>query len=399
MRPTGHIRQRSPGSWEIRYSLGVEPATGRRRIATVTVKGSRKDAEKELRRLLRAVDTGEHVDPTQMTVKEWLATWLAAVRDEVSPKSHERYGEIVTNFLAPALGSLPIAKLAPAHIQAAYAKWAVEGRRDGKQGGLAPRTRRHFHRVLKAALGRAVEQQVLVRNPADAFKKRLPKIERREMVTLTIEQSARLLEAIRHTRIYWPALIALATGMRRGEVLALRWKNIDLTRNVGCVVRVTESLEQTKLGGLRFKSPKTDKARAITLPAFAVDELRRLKRQQAEELLALGIRQTGETLACSRADGEPHQPRSLTHEFSRLVRRLPDLPRVRFHDLRHSHATQLLEAGVHPKVTQERLGHSTITTTLDLYSHVSGTMQDAAAERLDAALGSAIRIAPKPQRD
>jgi integrase len=240
----------------LRYSLGRDPATGKRRMATATVRGDRRAAEKELRRLLRALDTGEHVDPTRMTVREWLTVWLTAVREEVSPKSHERYSEIVENFLAPELGALPIVKLAPAHIGMVYAKWATEGRRDGKPGGLSPRTRRHVHRILKAALGRAVEQQVIARNPADAFKKRLPKVERQEMVTLTAEQAAKLLESIKHCRLYWPVLIALSTGMRRGEILALRWRNIDLERGI---VRVVESLEQTK-AALRFKAPKTHAA-------------------------------------------------------------------------------------------------------------------------------------------
>jgi integrase len=234
---------------------------------------------------------------------------------------------------------------------------------------------------------RAVEQQVLARNPADAFKKRLPKVERREMMTLSPSQSARLLAAIKHTRIYWPVLLALATGMRRGEVFALRWKNVDLDR---ASLRVMESLEQTK-AGIRFKAPKTDRTRAITLPVFAVEELRRLKREQAEKLLMLGVRQTGETLVCARSDGEPLQPQSLTHQFTRLIGRMKDLPRIRFHDLRHSHATQLLLAGVHPKIAQERLGHATITTTLDLYSHVTQTMQTDAAQKLDALFKTAIR--------
>lgn len=349
MRRPGHARQRSTGSWEIRYSLGSDPATGKRRVATTTVEGSRKDAEKELRRLLRTVDTGEHVDPTRLSVRQWLTTWLAAVRDEVSPKTHERYSEIVRNFLAPELGALPISKLAPAHIQTAYAKWAVTGRRDGKTGGLSPQTRRHIHRILRTALSRAVEQQVIARNPADAFKKRLPKVERRTLQTLNAEQSARLLEALAHSRVYWPVLLALSTGMRRGEVLAVRWKNVDLERGM---LRVMESLEQTK-AGIRFKPPKNGRHRVITLPAYAVEDLRRLKRQQAEELLALGVRQTGDTLLCARADGEPHQPLSLTYEFARFMGRMKDIPRVRFHDLRHSHATQLLASGVHPK---DRLG-------------------------------------------
>jgi integrase len=380
-RRTGHIRERSSGSWELRYNLGTDPSTGRRRTVTTTIRGNRKAAERELRRLLHTVDTGEHVDPTRMTVRDWLVQWLDTIRGEVSPKTHERYSEIVKNFLISELGNLPLSKLAPSHIQDVYNRWATGGRLDGKAGGLSPPTRRYIHVILKSALARAVEQQVIARNPADAFKKRLPKVERRTMVTLTVEQSARLLDAIRHTCVYWPVLLALTTGMRRGEILALRWKNVDFEHSN---LRVVESLEQTK-AGIRFKTPKAGKSRAIALPAFMIEELHRLKVLQAENLLRLGIRQTGETLVCCREDGEPKQPRSLTHEFAHQMGRVKDLPRVRFHDLRHGHATQLLQDGVHPKIAQERLGHSTITTTMDLYSHVTDTMQADAAARLDAA--------------
>ena len=378
----GHLRQRSPGSWELRYDFGTDPATGKRRVATSTVRGDRKAAEKELRRLLHTMDTGEHVDPTRMSVRQWLEQWLETVRAEVAPKTHERYGEIVRNFLIPALGSLALSKLAPTHIQQAYNGWAAGGRLDGKAGGLSPQTRRHIHRILRTALARAVEQQVIARNPADAFKKRLPKVERITLATLNAEQSARLLEGIAHSRVYWPVLLALSTGMRRGEVLAVRWKNVDLDRGT---LRVMESLEQTKTG-IRFKPPKSGRHRVITLPVYAVEDLRRLKRQQAEELLALGVRQTGETLLCARADGEPHQPLSLTYEFARFMGRMKDLPRVRFHDLRHSHATQLLASGVHPKIASERLGHASVGITLDLYSHVTDTMQGDAALKLDSAM-------------
>jgi integrase len=391
MRGIGHIRQRTLGSWELRYSLGRDSATGKRRVATATVRGNRRDAEKELRRLLRTLDLNEHVNSNRLTVRQWLTVWLGTIREEVSPKTHERYGEIVDNFLVPELGALPITKVSPVHISTAYARWATEGRRDGKPGGLSPQSRRHVHRILKAALGRAVEHQLIARNPADVLARHLPKVERKEMTTLTAEQAARLLEAIKRNRVYWPVLIALSTGMRRGEILALRWKNIDLDRGVA---RVVESLEQTKTA-LRFKAPKTEKARAITLPSFIVEELRRLKLQQAEELLALGVRQSVETLACARPDGEPMPPRSLTHEFAKVAGRVKDIPRVRFHDLRHSHATQLLSAGVHPKVAQERLGHSTITTTLDLYSHVTETMQGEAAAKLDTVFRSAISAAAR----
>ena len=165
----------------------------------------------------------------------------------------------------PKLGNLPLVKLAPNHIQEAYNEWATGGRLDGKQGGLAPQTRRHIHRILRTALARAVEQQIIARNPADVFKKRLPKVERREFVTLSTEQSVRLLETLSHSRVYWPVAGAL-NGHAPGEILALRWKNVDLELGT---LRVVESLEQTKTG-IRFKAPKSGRHRAITLPAYAV---------------------------------------------------------------------------------------------------------------------------------
>jgi integrase len=376
MRPRGTIKSRSPGSYRIRYSLARDPVSGRRRFGTATVRGTRKDAEQELVRLLRTIDTGEHVDPSRVTLREWLELWIASTKVEVSPKTHERYAEIVRCYLIPALGGIRLQRLTASDIAKGYA---------GFTRSPSPRTRRHIHRILKSALARAVEQQAIARNPADALK-RLPKVEAKPIATLTVEQSTRLLQAIKHTTTYWPVLLALATGMRRGEILALRWKNVDLPEGPSGLVRVVESLEQTRKGGLRFKPTKTEKARAITLPKFAAEELRRWKREQAEALLALGVRQKPDTLVCARQDGEPKQPGSLTHEFTYLVGRVGrDVPRVRFHDLRHSHATQLLASGVHPKIVQERLGHSTITVTMDLYSHVSETMQSDAAHKLDRA--------------
>jgi integrase len=223
----------------------------------------------------------------------------------------------------------------------------------------------------------------LARNPADALK-RLPKVERKPITALTVEQSQRLLSAIRHTTTYWPVMLALATGLRRGELLALRWRNVDLDHGA---IRVVQSLEQTK-AGLRFKSTKSEKGRGVALPSFAVAELRRHKQAQAEALLALGIRQSGDTLVCARVDGQPKQPASLTHEFTYLIGRIGrGFPRVRFHDLRHTHATQLLASGVHPKIVQERLGHSTIAVTMDVYSQVTATMQSEAVAKLDLAFG------------
>jgi integrase len=336
-----------------------------------------------------------------MTVSEWLTAWLAATKPEVSPKTHERYGEIVRHFLIPELGALSLQKLAPASIQAAYTKWATQGRRDGKLGGLAPRTRRHIHRILFAALNRAVEQELLTRNPAAVFRKRLPKVERKEIATLSTVQAVTLLDAIRHTRMYWPVLLALSTGARRGEILALRWRQVDLDRGT---IRIVESLEQTKgRGGLRFKSPKSERARAIPLPAFATNELRRLRGEQEKELRGIGIQQSEDTLLCRRANpfnrdrsldpDAPIPPNSCSHEFKRLVRNMAGFPQICFHQLRHSHASALIHAGANLKAVQERLGHSTIAITMDVYGHLAETAQQDAAARLDAAFQSAMNVA------
>jgi integrase len=338
-RRRGTIQSRSPGSFRIRYSLGCD-AFGKRRWATATVKGTKKDAERELTPRLRTVDTGEHPEPSKMSVADWLTLWLASTKIEVSPKTHERYAEIVRCYLVPGIGGLALQRLAPSDIQRAYNTFTRSP---------SPRTRRHIHRILKSALARAVEQQALARNPADALK-RLPKVERKPPATLSVEQSQRLLSAIQHTTTYWPVMLALATGLRRGEILALRWRNVDLANGT---LRVVESLEQTK-AGLRFKSTKSDKGRGVALPSFAIEELRKHKQAQAEALLALGVRQSGDTLVCARVDGEPKQPASLTHEFTYLV---------------------------------GRLGHSTIAVTMDIYSHVTPGMQSEAVAKLDLAFG------------
>lgn len=395
MRPTGNIRPRSKGCFQIRYNLGTDMLTGKRKRVYVNFKGTRQEAEKELRRILRTIDTGEYVEPTAIKTGEFLTQWRDAVGNQVGPKTHERYAQIVDHYLIPRFGACPLIKLSPMAIQQVYIELETKGRYSNKEKGLSPKTRLDIHRIFKLALKHAVRMRLITFNPADNVK--APRVVRSSIDTLTVEQSAELLEAVRNKPLYWPVLLALATGMRRGEILALRWKNVDFDKKT---VRVVESIEQTKKG-TRFKTPKTNKTRAIILPDYALNELRRHKEIQTEKLVRLNIDHTPDTLVCARYDGEPLWPSSLTHEFIKLFQKRPDLPRVRFHDLRHSHATQLLASGIHPKIAQERLGHSTISTTLDLYSHVTDTMQDEAAAKLDSAYRSVIKtkpiLAPKPR--
>jgi integrase len=183
-----------------------------------------------------------------------------------------------------------------------------------------------------------------------------------------------------------PALLAVMCGLRRGEITALRWGSVDFGRKE---LSIVESTEQT-VKGVRSKETKSGRARTVALPAMVVDELRRARVAQAEELLKVGVRLTDQTHVVAQADGKPLQPNSLTHEFVRLSGKASGVPRIRFHDLRHTHATQLLLNGVHPKVAQERLGHSSVGITLDLYSHVLPGMQEDAAAKVDAAIRAAI---------
>ena len=182
-----------------------------------------------------------------------------------------------------------------------------------------------------------------------------------------------------------PVLLAITTGMRRGEITALRWRAIDL---VEAQVAVIASAEQTA-SGVREKETKSGRARTVSLTGLALEALRRHKTRQAEELLRLGIRQTDDMHVVAQIDGRSLMPQSLTHEFSRFIAGTA-LPRIRFHDLRHTHATHMLASGIHPKVAQERLGHSTIAITLDLYSHVMPGMQEDAAAKVDATIREAI---------
>jgi integrase len=207
------------------------------------------------------------------------------------------------------------------------------------------------------------------------------------MRVLTEAETAQLLSKSQGTRLYIPVLLAATTGMRRGEILALSWADSDLKTGV---VVVTKSLEQTR-EALTVKAPKTAKGRrSIPLPALAVAALRRHKTHQAQQRLQMGSTYHDRGLVCPAVDGHHWQPDLLSHQFQVFLKDA-GLPQIRFHDLRHTHATQLLRQSVHPKIVAERLGHSSITITLDTYSHVVPGLQEEVARQLDKALRKAIR--------
>lgn len=382
---TGSIIKRSRKSWTIVLDVGLD-SKGKRRQRWVAVKGTKRDAEKELTRLLNAIHVGAYVEPTRLSVADYLKRWLNDyAKPNVAAKTLERYTEIVSLHLIPALGPVLLAKLQPLHIQSYYSTALESGRRDRKDGGLSAQTVLHHHRVLKQALRQAVRWQLVVRNVADAVEP--PKPVRREMQVLDEKQMATLLESLKGARLYMPILLAMTTGLRRGEVLGVRWRDVDLD---GGTLAVRQSLQQVRGMPLSFKQPKSKKARVVALPGLLVEALRRHKAEQAKERLLLGPAYEDHDLVCARLHGTPLAPNEVTAGFADLVRK-SDVPKVRLHDLRHSHATQLLRQKVHPKIVSERLGHATVGITLDVYSHVLPTMQEEAARGVDAALRQAIK--------
>ncbi len=379
----GHIRERSPGCWAIVIDQR-DAATGKRKRKWHSFRGTKRQAQNECTRLLSEMDRGVYVEPSKTTLSEFLAVWLADVKRRVSPKTYERYEQVCHKNIGPLLGAVALSKLKPPQISEAYAVALESGRRDGS-GGLSPRTVHHMHVILKGALGHAVKWELLVRNPAAAVNP--PKVPRATMRTYDLPTTAEMIEAARGRAVFMPALLAVLCGMRRGEIAALRWRHVDLDAGQLAVV---ESAEQTKTG-IRLKAPKSGRGRTIALPATLVAELRAHRAVQGEHLLKLGRRLGEADFVVAQAGGSSLKPHSIGQEWSRFLRGNPQLPRVRFHDLRHAHATHLLASGVHPKIASERLGHSKVGITLDTYSHVLPNMQADAAAVVDGALTAALK--------
>lgn len=375
----GHIRERSAGHWAIVLDTR-DPVTGKRKRRWHSFAGTKRQAQIECARLVSEIQTGIAVEPSRITVAQFLD--FEHIKPQVAPRTHERYGEIVRTYLTPILGMTLLTRLQSMAVSSAYAGLLSSGRRKGT-GGLSPRSVCHCHRILSQALGQAVRWRLLSRNPCDDVDP--PRVEQGRLKVWDVPTMASALEQARPLRIFIPMLLAGMLGLRRGEIAALRWRHVDLDKGQAAI---RESFEQTRQG-MRLKPPKSGRGRKVALPGKVVAELSAWRARQAEELLRLGTRLGDDTFICAGEDGQPVQPQSLTHAWHRFLAGA-NLPRLRFHDLRHSHATHLLSSGVHPKIASERLGHATVGLTLDTYSHVIPGMQEDAVARIDAAFDDAV---------
>jgi integrase len=376
----GYLKERSPGRWAIVIDQR-DPVTRKRRRKWHSFRGTKRQAEAERTRLIHELNIGTYCQPSKRTLAAYFEVWLADVKTRVTPRTHERYAEIIRKNIAPLLGNTLLKDLQPTAISQAWATLLESGHRKG--GGLSAGTVKHCHRLLKSALKQAMlwgGDWAIPRNPCDAVKP--PKAKPKKMNTYGTEQVVDLIEAMRSSRMFCAVLLGVMCGLRRGEIAALRWGQVDLQNGS---IQIVQSAEQTRALGVRYKEPKSGHGRKVALSPMVIEELRAHRLRQAEELLRLGIKVTDDSFVCAREDGLPLQPQTLTFEWKRLVAKT-GLPRIRLHDLRHTHATAMLREGVHPKIASERLGHSKVGMTLDLYSHVLPGMQEDAVAKVDAAM-------------
>jgi hypothetical protein len=253
----GHIVKRAKGSYSVVIELGPHPETGKRQQRWITVLGDKKKAEGELHKQINLVNTGDFVDPSKVTVAEFFEQWLSVVAEpKVGSKTLDRYRGIIRHHIAPAFGQLPLQKLTALHIEKHYSRLAKEGRKDGRKGGLSAQTILHHHRLISEAMEKAVVWKLRTHNPADGVE--APTVERREVTPIDEAQAAWLVTMAEGTRLYTPIMVAICCGLRRGEILALEWVNVDWD---GAVLKVTRALEEST-AGIAFKKPKK-RARAL----------------------------------------------------------------------------------------------------------------------------------------
>jgi integrase len=370
----GHIFKRYKSSYTIVLSLGTDPATGNPKQQWISVKGTKKDAEKRLAELLHQLDTGTFVKPNKTTVSDYLKQWLSdSCQTNLAPRTVEGYESIVRCHLIPPLGNIPLTQLKPEHLRSLYSQQL--------SAGFSRRTVRYIHVTLHKALKDAFMLGIIGRNPADAVKP--PRVQHREMQTMNESDIHIFLEFAKSTPYYPLFYLALFTGMRRSELLALKWCDVDLTLSQLSVIR---TLHQLQDGRLIFRQPKTDKGRRlISLTPSTSIVLREHREQQERTRLELGSTLEEDDLVFCRADGEPLLPNTVSHAWTKLATRIGQKG-ITLHDARHTHASLLLKQNTHPKIVQERLGHSSIQITLDTYSHVAPGLQQAAANRFDEIL-------------
>jgi integrase len=329
---------------------------------------TRAEAAEKLTKAMSDRDGGLVFDVSNLKLGDYLDRWLPNIRDTVRQRTWERYEQIVRVHLKPTLGRIKLRNLTPTHVRSLY--------REKLGSGSSPRTVQYIHTTLRKALRDAVSDELIPRNVADGIKAPRPK--KKEINPLNPDQAKTLLQAVRGDRFEALYVLAVHCGLRQGELLGLKWADVDL--EVG-KLRVRRTLSLTTSGHV-YELPKNGKGRSIELTQAASEALRAHLKRQLEEIEGLGDDYQDQGLIFSGERGQPMRPWTLTHKFERILKRA-NLPQKRFHDLRHTCATLMLCEGVHIKIVQELLGHADVTITLNTYSHVLPGMGGEAAGAMD----------------
>jgi integrase len=375
----GHIRKRG-STWAVVVDIGRDEK-GRRRQKWHSGFRTKRQASEALTEILGQLSTGQYVAPSKLTVRQFLEDeWLPAIRPSLRPLTFESYAANIRNHVLPVLGPMPLQGMTPAMLNSMYADLG---------SSLSPRTVRYIHAILRRAFADAVKWSRLARNPIDAADPpSLRSARTRVMKTWSAAELQDFLQSVRDDRLAACWRFLAMTGCRRGEALGLRWRDVDLDAGRAMVV-------QALVGNRAYSETKSERGRrTIALDPGTVTALREHRRAQQAEQSVLGPAYEDGDLVFCREDGTPIWPRSLTRSFERHVA-AAGLPRIRLHDLRHTHATLALQAGVHPKVVQERLGHATISITLDVYSHAIPALQADAANRVAALIAADANAATR----
>ena len=382
---SGNITKRGERSFRLKVELARDPATGKRRFHLETVKGLpgekvgevRARAKARLVELQHELNRGEYVARSTVSVETYMRAWLDAPVG-LNPKTLDRYRQLAADQIYPHLGKIELQKLTEARLQDWHGTLLARGGKTSKP--LSPQTVKHAHRLLHTALARAVRGKLLLRNVAGLISP--PKVPRKEVTSLTAGQIGALLDKIQDHRLYVPAVVALGAGLRRGEILALRWRDVDLDAGH---LRVERSLGEAG-DELYFKEPKSNAGRrSVSLAPFVIEVLREYRKEQLELRMALGQgRMADDALLFSTIEGGPISPDKLSRDWANLVRS-GGLPHISFHGLRHSNVSMLIDGGLDVYSVSRRIGHSNASLTLKTYTHMFRNKEDEAVEAIEAA--------------
>jgi len=373
----GSIYKRKDGRWCGVVTIGTDHKTGKQKRKYFYAE-TRKEVARQMTELKQQLYNGKYIEPSDIKLIDWLNKWIDGRKQTLAYNTYRTYKGIIRNHIKDELGHLKLEDINTRMIQDLLNEKIVNGRIKGDgEGGLSVRTVKYIHQTINKALDQAVKEKLLTDNVCKAVE--LPKKqEEKKLHTWTIKQVNKFLKVAKDYKYYPLLFLALNTGMRRGELLGLQWKDIDMDKKR---LEINRQLARTDKG-LIFKKPKTKTSqRTIPLPDPVVNYLGSHKIKQGEKRLALGQSYNDNDLVCSNSIGNPVDPRNLYREFKRISK-AANLPEIRFHDLRHTFATTYLQAGGNIKTLQEVLGHSSITMTIDTYSHVTEDMLNEASQKI-----------------